>query len=247
MATQNWQLEAPVSAVVFDCDGTLSALEGVDELARNNGVCEKVAAMTATAMGVSGLTPEIYQARLDLIYPRREQVIALGHHYFKHQVPDAERVINILHRMNKSIYVVSAGLYPAVAIFGELLQIPKKNIFAVDVHFDPQGNYLDYDRASPLVHNHGKRTIVEQIKTRHQTIVHIGDGLNDYATHDLVTRFIGYGGVYPRKNLADCCEYYISSTSLSPLLLLTLTQAECERLTTEEYALYQKGALLYPH
>lgn len=241
MVTQNWQLQTPVSAIVFDCDGTLSALEGVDELAKNNGVSEKVSALTAQAMGVSGLNPQLYQERLHLIYPHQKQVFALGHQYFKHQVPDAESVISVLHRMNKSIYVVSAGLYPAVTIFAELLQIPRSNIFAVDVHFDQEGNFLDFDRTSPLIHNLGKRSVVSQLKSLHQSIIHIGDGLNDFVTQDLVTRFIGYGGVFYRENLAARCEYYIGTASISPLLPLALTQEEYTKLMPAEQKLYLQG------
>jgi len=241
MTSQSWQLIKPVSAIVFDCDGTLSSIEGIDFLAKNNGVGDIVKSLTEQAMGQTGLNPELYQQRLELVFPRREQVYALGHQYFAHKVPDIIEVITLLKRLNKTIYLISAGVNPAVKMFGEMLQIPPQNVFAVDLRFDQQGNYLDFEHSSPLINNDGKRAIVQQLKAQHGNILHIGDGLNDIATQDMVTRFIGYGGVTYRKNIADACKYYINTPSLAALVPLALTLDEFATLLPEEQALYQKG------
>ncbi len=242
MAT-SWQLQTPVPAIIFDCDGTLSMIEGIDELAKHNGVTAAVQALTAQAMGSTGIHPELYQQRLKLVYPRQEQVQALGRDYFKHLVPDVQHIIRILQRLQKTVYIVSAGLSPAVRIFGDMLQIPQENIFAVDIHFDAKGQFIDFEKTSPLVYRHGKRDIVNRLKLLHADIIHVGDGLNDFVTYDLVTRFIGYGGVFYRENIASQCQYYIRSLSMAPLLPLVLTQAEYEMLAAEEHALYQKGLM----
>ena len=85
MTSPSWQLDNPISAIVFDCDSTLSSIDGIDFLAKNNGVGEAVKLLTRDAMGSMGLSPAIYQQRLDLVIPRREQVYALGHQYFAHR------------------------------------------------------------------------------------------------------------------------------------------------------------------
>lgn len=69
----------------------------------------------------------------------------------------------------------------------------------------------------------------------------VGDGLNDYVTYDLVTRFVGYGGIFYRENMAKNCEYYIRTASLSALLPLAITQFEYEHLLPNEQALYHAG------
>ena len=241
MTSLQWQLETPLSAVIFDCDGTLSTIEGIDELAKNNGVSETVKSLTAEAMGKSGINQELYQKRLNLVYPTQKQVLDLGQHYFTHQVPDAKEIIRVFKRLNKVIYLVSAGLYPAVSIFAKLLQIPCENVFAVNIQFDAAGQYKDYDRTSPLIHHNGKQVVVNQLKTSHPTLMYIGDGLNDLVTYDIVTRFVGYGGVYYRENIATQCQYYIRTLSMAPLLPLSLTQEEYEKLTPPELHLYAKG------
>lgn len=241
MTTLNWQLQTPLDAIIFDCDGTLSAIEGIDELAKKNGAGKEVSSLTEDAMSKSGLNLSLYKKRLDLVRPTQEQVFSLGMEYYVHRIPDLEQVISVLRRLNKTIYVVSAGLSPSVTIFGGLLQIPAANIFAVNIQFDDQGHFLDFDHKSPLVTKEGKRLIVTQLKARHDQMAYLGDGMNDYAVYDLVTRFIGYGGSFYRENIAALCAYYIKTQPLAPLLPLVLTESEYKSLLPQEQALYNQG------
>lgn len=241
MVTPNWQLQTPLSAVIFDCDGTLTTIEGIDELAKNNGASDIVQGLTRDAMGKSGMNPELYEKRLALVNPTQAEVIALGRQYIAHQVPDIDSVIQIFKRLNKAIYIVSAGLYPAVAVFGKHLQVHDDNIYAVKIDFDAEGRYLSFDKGSALTYRDGKREIVREIKKHHPEVMCIGDGLNDYAVYDLVTRFVGYGGAYYRDNIASLCQFYIKSLSMASLLPLALTQNEAKQLTSAELTLYQRG------
>src|SRR5690348_9103164 len=108
MTTLNWQLQTPLDAILFDCDGTLSAIEGIDELARNKGAAQEVQSLTEQAMGKSGMNPGLYRKRLDLVKPTQEQVVALGMQYYTHRAPDVEGVIALLKRLNKFLYIISA-------------------------------------------------------------------------------------------------------------------------------------------
>lgn len=223
-------LNVPIQAIVFDCDGTLSHIEGIDELAKANGVDEQVTQLTAQAMGQAGMNPALYEQRLNLVLPTAQQVTALSQTYFQHQTPGLLSVLQILQSLNKTIYIVSAGISTAVIGFGKLLNVNKTNIFAVDVFFDENGNYRDFDRQSPLVHAHGKRIIVEQLMQQHQQIAFVGDGSNDLVVADLVTRFIGYGGAYYREHIKQRCSHYITEPSMMPLLSICLTNAETAQL-----------------
>lgn len=237
----NWQLKQPVSAIIFDCDGTLTTLEGIDELAKYNGVNQPVSEITAQAMNSSGLNPDLYQKRLQLVQPTHQQVIHLGYQYFVNQIPNIRSIIELFLRLKKTVYLISAGLLPAVTIFGELLYISRKNIYAVDIHFDKQGFFIDYEKQSPLVNSDGKRLIIEELKKQHSGLIHVGDGINDYIVHDLVTRFIGFGGAFYRESIAKKSEYYIKTMSMTPLLPLALTQQEFAMLNVKEQTLYQDG------
>ncbi len=222
-------LLTPLDAIVFDCDGTLSHIEGIDELAEANGVGAQVRQLTAEAMGRSGINPQLYQQRLDLVLPTRSQVEALADQYFQQKTPDLLAVLRVLSKLGKKIYVVSAGLYPAVAGFAALLNLPATQVFAVNIYFDEEGNYLDFDRHSPLVFAEGKRSIVQQLLEQHPRLMYVGDGLNDLSTQDLVTRFVGYGGAFYRENIRNSCQYYITEASMLPLLPLCLTAEEIKK------------------
>lgn len=241
MSFFNWQLQKPIDAILFDCDGTLSQLEGVNELAKLSGVEEEVSALTMQAMAKTGLNPALYQERLSLIRPHYEAVKALGKHYFDQRVPDTLELIRIFKRLKKSVYLISAGVNPAVDIFGVLMEIPKNNIFAVDLCFDAQGKFQDFDHQSPLIWNQGKGKIIKQIKLLHTEIVYVGDGMNDLIAKPLVRRFVGYGGVFYRENIANAADFYIQSLSMSSLLPLVLTSAESKQLFAAEKILYEKG------
>lgn len=235
----DWQLKNPLDAIVFDCDGTLSTIEGINELAKNNSSGDDVIALTHKAMSELGMTPDIYAQRLALTKPTHHQVIALADHYIATLTPDTAAVIKILLKLNKEIYIMSAGIQLAVEMVGKHLHVPKKNIFAVKVNFDTQGHYQDFDHQSPLVYNDGKRKIIENLDHKH--IALIGDGLNDFAAHDVVSRFIGYGGTFYRQNLAKDCEFYITAPSMAGVLPLTITEDEFNSLGKIEQNLYQFG------
>jgi phosphoserine phosphatase len=239
LTSTHWQLETPVNAVIFDCDGTLSSIEGIDELARVNNIGVQVQALTNEAMSHTGLNPDLYRQRLLLTKPTQKQVIELGQTYFKHQSTDVHAVVQILKRLNKSIYMISAGVNPAVSLFGQQLGIPQTHIFAVNLEFDATGNYQAFDESSPLVNNNGKREIVAHLHAKHQYTGYTGDGMNDFVVRDIVTRFIGYGGTFYRENLAKQCDYYI--INMSALLPLLLTASEYDRLNADEQALFDKG------
>jgi phosphoserine phosphatase len=243
---QTWQLKIPLDAILFDCDGTLSSIEGIDELAALAGpeIAHTVKVLTEEAMGRSGIDPDLYEKRLALVNPTQSQVEALSQLYFEHQAPYVVEVIALLQRLGKTIYILSAGLLPAVVSFAKQLNISPQHVFAVDIQFDAEGRYQGFDSSSPLIHNTGKRSIVEKIKQQHQQLLYTGDGLNDLAVRDLVARFVGYGGSYYRQNIADQCEFYIKAQSFLPLLPLALTREEYEKLSMKEKMLYDEGVVL---
>lgn len=237
----SWQLSVPIQAIALDCDGTLSRIEGIDEVAKQNRVGDEVRRMTTQAMNETGVTADLYQKRMTLVKPKRRQLIELGQRYYFNRTPDMISVIAAFKELGKEVHIVSAGMNPAVKIFGGLIGIPEKNIYAVNVFFDKDGNYIDYDHNAPTTDRDGKREIIKKLKTQYRHIVHVGDGMNDYETYDLVDRFIGYGGVYYREQIAKLCEFYIKSSSLSPLITLLLTQNEVERLSETTRKIYYKG------
>lgn len=241
MAIQSWHLKHTIDAIVFDCDATLSQIEGIDALAKVNGVEEQVRLLTEEAMEKTGLNSEIYRQRLELVRPTASQLAALGDDYYAHLTPDVDRVIQAFQRLHKSVYVISAGIQSAVESLAARLNIPKENVFAVAVYVDDNGNYSGYDANSPMTRQHGKREVVEALKKKHPHMLHIGDGMNDVEAAAIVERFVGYGGSYFRRHIASLCDFYITSQSITPLLPLTLTLEESENLNASGKKAYEQG------
>src|SRR6187401_3016155 len=72
--------------VVFDCDSTLSTIEGIEELARDHRA--EVEALTEEAMRGAIPLEQVYGRRLELVRPPRGRVLALGRRYIETLVPD---------------------------------------------------------------------------------------------------------------------------------------------------------------
>ncbi len=239
MIKQDWQITEPFTAIIFDCDGTLTSIEGIDYLAELHGVYHPVARLTQEAMAKSGLTPALYQQRLDLVQPNEADMMQLGMAYCDHLMPDVAQVMRALQAFNKTIYIISAGLQPAVNHLADYLTIPLTQVKAVGVSFDDKKAYRSFDSESPLIHNHGKQTFVKEIQKTYSRILYVGDGLNDLAVKSHVTRFVGFGGAFYRNHIAEESDFYI--TDFSALLPLALTEAESKQLVPELAALYWKG------
>lgn len=236
-----WQIKNPIDAIMFDCDGTLSSVEGITVLAEFNHVFPAVHALTEQAMAETGLSADLYQQRLDLTKPELFQIQRVVDAYWQQLTPDTAEVIDCLLTLGKSVYVVSAGVQQAVTLFAAKLGISADHVFAVDVYFDQDGHYKDFDRSSPLTDQLGKSKIVEQLRVIHHKIAHIGDGMNDIEAAKVVDRFIGYGGAYYRESIAQLSPFYITSPSLAPALPLLLTENEAAALSGSAKILYQSG------
>lgn len=230
----------PINAICFDCDSTLSSIEGIDFLAHVNNVGHDVTKLTETAMNNSGLSPQLYQDRLDLVKPTLAQLKNLATQYKETQTRDLDITLAILKKLDKAVFIISAGNNPAVMSFGQELAIPEKNIYAVDLYFDKHGQYNDYDHTNPLVHNGGKINIIHAIQRQYTRIVHIGDGLNDLDTQGHVTRFIGFGGHAYRKNIEQKSSYYTNSQSMLAILPFILTEEEVQSLPKKYKIAYEK-------
>lgn len=205
-------------AVVFDCDGTLSSVEGIVELARWNDVEAFVAELTEQAMGQTGMTTDIYRQRIERTRPTLAQCQRLAADYYATRTAGSEEVIEWCRQRGIAVYVVSAGVNPAVKEFAIRLGIAEDRVFAVDLKFDEQGQYFDFDHTSPMTKGGGKCDVVAQIKQQHPRLLYVGDGKNDLDVHDDVAQFVGYGGAYYRPAIEAQCSDYIREPSLQPLM-----------------------------
>src|SRR5690606_32733631 len=142
---------APFASVWFDCDSTLSTIEGIDELARARPECAAaIAELTRRAMDGAIPLQQVYGERLRRIAPTRAEVEALARRYVATLVPGARETVAALRRLGKTVGIVSGGLRPAVLAVAHELSIPAEHVHAVDVRFAADGGYAGFDAGSPL-------------------------------------------------------------------------------------------------
>jgi phosphoserine phosphatase len=243
--------------IFFDCDSTLSAIEGIDELAKFKGKEQRVAVLTQKAMDGDLDLQEVYGKRLQAIRPTRGQLKAIEERYWETLVPDAREVIAALKFLGKEVFIISGGLAQPVRGFGQRLGVAADHIRAVELEYNElSGNwwryyepgerdsqiYLDYNEG-PLTVSSGKPMIVRELAgERPGRRMMVGDGASDLATRTVVDLFVGFGGVVARQKVRDESDVFVSVNSLAPILPLAAgLYGYVRTLGTLHQAVFERG------
>lgn len=246
--------------IFFDCDSTLSTIEGIDELAKLKGKEWRVGLLTQKAMDGDLDLQEVYGKRLEAIKPTRGQLKAIEERYWETIVTDAQEVISALRFLGKQVFIISGGLAEPVRGFGKRLGVPPENIRAVELEYnelsgdwwryhDPQTQhrqtYLDYNEG-PLTVTSGKPQIINELSAgKFGRRMMIGDGSSDLATRTVVDLFVGFGGVVAREKVRKESEVFVSSASIAPILPLAAGLTGYSRTVgTEHQSIFEKGIRL---
>ncbi|MCI0393722.1 MAG: hypothetical protein L0322_02130, partial [Chloroflexi bacterium] len=118
----------PFEHIFFDCDSTLTAVEGIDALAQAAGKGWRVSVLTEAAMNGDLDLEEIYAKRLRAVNPTRGQIQTIRQVYKARAVSDAAEVIAALQALGLKVYIISGGLAEPVVEFGLYLGVPRENI-----------------------------------------------------------------------------------------------------------------------
>ena len=113
----------PFRSFYFDCDSTLSAIEGVDELTRALPPNERAELATLTHRAMEGQVAlaRVYEERLARVAPNQTQLAAVGQFYIENMVPDCAATIAALQFLGKRVGIVSGGLHQPVLALAEHL------------------------------------------------------------------------------------------------------------------------------
>jgi phosphoserine phosphatase SerB len=228
-ALNNWR---PFDRVVFDCDSTLSEIEGIDELAAMNGVPYEVSELTRLAMGGHVRFEEVFGRRLDLIKPNKRQVAALGKLYTSTLVEDAAPAVAALQHLGIDVHLLSGGYREALLPMAEKLGVPTERLHANDLFFDERGEYAGFDEVNPLCRSGGKAEILKELPSSANTLL-IGDGASDAEVCPHVELFVGYGGVEKRGHVHEIAPVYLHTESLAALVVMAAGMDGCCKLLAE--------------
>ena len=189
--------------ICFDCDSTLSSIEGIDELARIHGpeVFARVEAMTRDAMNGRVPLEEVFGRRLDIIRPGASDAAAIGGRYLANVEPSAKATVGVLVERGWTPVIVSGGFRQAIRPLADFLGVAR--VEAVDLHFGPDGAYNGYDAAYPTTRTGGKLEVIRALRSElgPARVVMVGDGVSDLETRPEVELFIGFGGFVARDRV----------------------------------------------
>ena len=203
--------------ICFDCDSTLSKIEGIDELARRVGLGEEMSKLTDAAM--NGIVPleAVYERRLSLIRPDQTSIDWLADLYIAEIVDGVKAVFAALLAQDKTVHIISGGLRQAILPLAQCLGLPESHVHAVDIYFNEDGSYRDYDLDSPLARTGGKAVVVASLKAQ-GTLVMIGDGKTDLEAKQAGATVLGFGGVVDRAIVRELADFYTTEPSLLSVL-----------------------------
>jgi len=126
----------------------------------------------------------------------------------------AAEAIETLQRSGVEIHLVTAGIAQAMPPLASRLGIAERAVHAVALRFDNEGNYLDFDRKSPLTGAGGKELVVRDVRARSKGgAAFVGDGVTDLETKPAVDLFIGFGGVHVRPRVKENAGVYATDFS----------------------------------
>ena len=243
--------------IFFDCDSTLSRIEGIDELARLKGKAGRVGLLTNKAMDGELDLADVYGKRLRAIKPTLSQLKAVEERYWETVVEDAPELIAALHSLGKTVFIISGGLIDAVRGFGTRLGVATERIRAVELEYnelsgrwwdyhEPSAQqaktYLDFDEG-PLTVSSGKPKVISELAgDRPGRRLMVGDGASDAAAKSLVDLFVGYGGVVKRPAVEAKSDVFLQAATLSALLPIIGGRRGWKAVCGSQHeALYRKG------
>ena len=197
----------------FDCDSTLSSIEGIDELGRACGpdIFKMVEELTHQAMNGEVPISEVFGRRMEIIRPDRATAERVAQLYIDTMVPGVTEVISKLKADGWTPVILSGGFAPLIRPLAAVLGID--HVEAVPLHFDGNGNYSSYGSTYPTTRNGGKPEIIREWKRAMlpEVTAMMGDGISDLEAKDEVDLFIGFGGVIPREAVRKGADAWLTS------------------------------------
>ncbi|MBD3298803.1 MAG: HAD-IB family phosphatase [candidate division Zixibacteria bacterium] len=207
-----------IDSVIFDCDSTLSSIEGVDELAERAGVGDDIRTLTKASMEGDVNLEDVYGKRLELIRPNTDDLAWLGLRYVEAIVDGAGHAIATIQVTGRAVYIVSGGILQALHVLARELKVPQSHVFGVAVHLSEDGSYAGYDTDAPTAHSGGKTEIIRGIIANGRRAVMIGDGVTDLEAQRLGVPVIGFGGVVTRPAVKAQADAWVDGPSLLGVL-----------------------------
>ena len=204
--------------LLLDCDSTLSALEGIDELGRLRGpeVFKSVEDMTNAAMNGGTPMEAIFAKRLDIIQPTKAELESIGAKYIATVEPTALAALAQIRAAGWTIVIVSGGFTQAIRPFADFLGVER--VEAVVLKFKPDGSYAGFDESCPTCRTKGKNEVARRLRAEFKAtrVVMVGDGASDLEVKEDVDLMVGFGRYVQRPKVKAGADKFILSLDQLP-------------------------------
>lgn len=204
--------EVRYRSVALDVDSTLCGIEGIDWLAtlRDETVARKVAEDTDLAMRGHVPLEDLYGNRMHLVAPTRDEIGLLSNAYRAALSPGASDEIAKWRAAGVEVVLISGGLRAAIGPIAEEIGFHLDQVNALEVEFDSEGVFADFDRTSPLYSATGKRKLLLQLDLP-RPLLAVGDGITDLAMKDVADSFAAFTGFVTRPAVIEKADFIVSS------------------------------------
>lgn len=152
----------------------------------------------------------VYERRLALVSPTRDEIQLLAGIYASSLAPQAARVISGWIESGMVVALITGGIRQAILPLALTLGISGSHVAAVDVEFDAAGGYAGFDKNSPLTTAVGKRVVLESMHLP-RPILSVGDGSTDVATREAADAFAAFTGFVARGPVVRRADVVVSS------------------------------------
>jgi len=202
-------------AVCFDVDSTVVTSEGIDDLAAFLGCGDKVAALTAQAMGGSMPFHEALALRLSAMEPSEQALYEMLEKEPLQLTPGVAELISTLHSRSQAVYFVSGGFRQMIEPIAAQVGVGKEMIYANTLLFNEDGSFKSHLDSEPTSRAGGKAKVVADLKAAHgyKTVVMVGDGATDMEARDIpggADAFIGFGGIAVREKVQKGADWFVT-------------------------------------
>ena len=201
--------------LLLDCDSTLSAIEGIDELGRLRGpeVFKAVEDMTNAAMNGGTPMEAIFAKRLNMIKPTLAECEAIGAKYIAHIEPTAVASLQQLRQAGWTIVIVSGGFTQIIQPLAKVLGIER--VEAVTLKFHADGSYAGYEESCPTSKTKGKNVVARKLRAEFKAdrVIMVGDGASDLEVKGDADRVIGFGRYAERAKVKAGADAFIYALS----------------------------------
>ena len=199
--------------LLFDCDSTLSSIEGVDELGRLRGpeVFHQIETMTNAAMNGGTPMEAIFARRLELIQPTQQELLQIGQKYIATVEPTALATLPQLRQRGWTVVIVSGGFTQAIQPFAHFLGVSR--VEAVNLKFQANGPYAGCDETCPTARTKGKNIVAQKLRQELGAVhvVMVGEGASDLEVKGDADQFIGFGRYVQRPKVVAGADRFIHS------------------------------------